>query len=191
MAGAEEAHPEPTPQLGGPIDHAGRKVDAERVAGLPEEPWPVAGIVRAARRRAGASQRELGRRAGVHHATIGRIEAGGLTPSLDLLQRIIAVAGFRLAVVDECGRVLQPMRDWDDTRDGAGRRYPSHLDTILDPGPGEWWADIYGLGPPTGDLPPRPSGPGGPASSQPVGGACGPVPRSAATAGPPLPPLTA
>jgi hypothetical protein len=37
------------------------------------------------------------------------------------------------------------MEDWDDTRDGAERRYPSHLDTILDPEPGEWWADIYGL----------------------------------------------
>lgn len=108
-------------------------------------PWPVAGIVRAVRRRADASQRELARLAGVHHATVGRIEAGALTPSIDLLCRIIAVAGFRLAVVDEFGRVLTPMRDRPDTRDGANRRYPSHLDTILDPEPGEWWADIYGL----------------------------------------------
>ncbi|MFE7869699.1 helix-turn-helix domain-containing protein [Micromonospora humida] len=110
-----------------------------------ELPWPAAGIVRAVRRRADASQRELARWAGVHHGTVGRIEAGALTPSIALLRRIIAAAGFRLAVVDEFGRVLTPMRDRDDIRDGAGRRYPSHLDTILDPEPGEWWADVYGL----------------------------------------------
>ncbi|MER7331111.1 MULTISPECIES: helix-turn-helix domain-containing protein [unclassified Micromonospora] len=108
-------------------------------------PWPAAGIVRAVRRRADLSQRELARWAGVHHATVGRIEAGRLVPSILLLRRIIGVAGFRLAVVDEFGRVLKPMRDRDDTRDGAERRYPSHLDTILDPEPGEWWADLYGL----------------------------------------------
>lgn len=108
-------------------------------------PWPAAGIVRAVRRRADASQRELARWAEVHHGTIGKIEAGTLIPSIALLRRIIAAAGFRLAVVDEFGRVLQPMRDREDTRDGAERRYPSHLDTILDPEAGEWWADIYGL----------------------------------------------
>jgi len=27
----------------------------------------------------------------------------------------------------------------------AAMRYPSHLDTILDPVAGEWWADDYGL----------------------------------------------
>ena len=69
------------------------------------------------------------------------------------------------------------MRDWEDTRDGAERRYPSHLDTILDPEPGEWWADIYGLArppetfsPQTGqdrerDAPPQPVGGAGGAST--------------------------
>ncbi|MGC5319742.1 helix-turn-helix transcriptional regulator [Micromonospora arida] len=110
-----------------------------------DTPWPVVGIVRAVRRHADLSQRELARWAGVHHATIGRIEAGRTVPSIELLRRIVGVVGCRLAVTDEFGRVLKPMRDWEDTRDGAGRRYPSHLDTILDPEPGEWWADIYGL----------------------------------------------
>ncbi|WP_433387951.1 helix-turn-helix domain-containing protein [Micromonospora sp. KLBMP9576] len=110
-----------------------------------DTPWPAAGIVRAVRRYASLSQRELARWSGVSHSTVGRIEADRLVPSILLLRRIIGVAGFRLAVVDEFGRVLKPMRDWQDTRDGAGRRYPSHLDTILDPEPGEWWADIYGL----------------------------------------------
>lgn len=119
--------------------------EATRRVSPDDEAWPVVGIVRAARRRADWSQRELARHAGVHHATIGRIEAGRLTPSLALLQRVLGAAGFRLAVVDGDGRVLRPMRDRDDIRDGAERRYPSHLDTILDPEPGEWWADMYGL----------------------------------------------
>ena len=29
--------------------------------------------------------------------------------------------------------------------DLAGRRFPAHLDTILDPVFSEWWADVYGL----------------------------------------------
>ncbi|MET7966620.1 helix-turn-helix transcriptional regulator [Micromonospora sp. NPDC005305] len=79
-------------------------------------PWPASGIVRAVRRRADVSQRELARVARVHSTTIGRIEAGTLTPSIAMLRRIIGVAGFRLAVVDEFGRVLSPMRDRDDLR---------------------------------------------------------------------------
>ncbi|MFF0659088.1 helix-turn-helix transcriptional regulator [Micromonospora tulbaghiae] len=108
-------------------------------------PFPAPGIVRAVRRRADASQRELARFARVHPSTIGRIEAGSLTPSLTMLSRIVGTAGFRLVVVDEAGRVLKPMRDRADLRDGAERRYPSHLDVITDPEPGEWWADRYGL----------------------------------------------
>jgi len=37
------------------------------------------------------------------------------------------------------------MLDRDDLRDGAERRYPSHLDTILDPRDGAWWAEKYGM----------------------------------------------
>jgi hypothetical protein len=48
-------------------------------------------------------------------------------------------------VVDDEGHVITPMRDIPDTRNGGGWRYPSHLDIILDPRPGEWWADSYGL----------------------------------------------
>ncbi|MFD6608995.1 multiprotein-bridging factor 1 family protein [Micromonospora chalcea] len=108
-------------------------------------PFPAPGIIRAVRRRADASQRELARFARVHPSTIGRIEAGSLTPSLAMLSRIIGTAGFRLVVVDGAGTVLKPMRDRADLRDGAERRYPSHLDVVTDPEPGEWWADRYGL----------------------------------------------
>jgi transcriptional regulator with XRE-family HTH domain len=109
------------------------------------ERFPAAGLVRAARRRADLSQRELALAAGVHGSTVGRIESGHLTPSLEMLLRLLAAAGLHLAVVDGDGRLVQPMEDRDDIRDGAERRYPAHLDTILDPRPGEWWADTYGL----------------------------------------------
>jgi transcriptional regulator with XRE-family HTH domain len=104
-----------------------------------------AGLVRRARRIADLSQRELARAAGVSQSAVSKIEAGALTPSVALFQRILGAAGLWLVVVDAKGCVVEPMEDWDDTRDGAGRRYPSHLDTILDPEPGEWWADKYGL----------------------------------------------
>ena len=91
------------------------------------------------------SQRELARATGVSQATVSKMEAETLVPSIALLQRVLGAANLLLVVVDETGRVVRPMEVWDDTRDGAERRYPSHLDTILDPKPGEWWADVYGL----------------------------------------------
>ena len=87
----------------------------------------------------------MARAAGVSQATISKMEAGTLTPSIALLQRVLAVAKLWLVVVDHEGHVVRPMRDLGDTRDGAERRYPSHLDVILDPKPGQWWADCYGL----------------------------------------------
>lgn len=104
------------------------------------------GLVRAARRRADCSQRELAERAGVSHSTVARIESAALVPSLTMLRRLLAVAELQLVAVDPAGRLVLPMGDdRDDLRDGAERRYPTHLDTILDPPPGEWWADRYGL----------------------------------------------
>ena len=108
-------------------------------------PYPAGGLVRRARRIADLSQRELARRTGLSPSTVARIETGSLTPSLAVMQHILSAAGLSLVVVDRSGHVIQPMRDVSDVRDGADRRYPAHLDTILDPKPGEWWADQYGL----------------------------------------------
>ena len=107
--------------------------------------FPAAGLVRRARRIADLSQREMAKAGHVSAGCVGRIESGSLAPSLAVLLRLIEIAGLSLVVVDAQGRVVLPMDDWDDTRDGAERRYPSHLDTILDPEPGEWWGDVYGL----------------------------------------------
>ena len=58
-----------------------------------------------ARRRAGISQAELGRRSGVPASLIGRYERYEVTPSLERLRSLLRAAGFelsiRLAKVDE------------------------------------------------------------------------------------------
>ena len=106
---------------------------------------PLSGIVRRVRRTADMSQRELADAVGLSVASIGAIETGRRTPSLPALSRILGAARYRLAVVDDRGRLVLPLEVWQDTEDGAGRRYPAHLDTILDPEFGDWWADGFGL----------------------------------------------
>ena len=108
-------------------------------------PYPASGLIRRARRMRDLSQRELASLSGVPQSTVGRIESGTLTPSLRVLQQLFFACGLHLVVVDTAGRIVQPMRDLEDIHDFGGRRYPSHLSTILDPRPGEWWADQYGL----------------------------------------------
>jgi transcriptional regulator with XRE-family HTH domain len=107
--------------------------------------YPLSGIVRRVRRSADLSQRQLAEKATVSATLVGAIETGTRTPSVPVLQRILHAAKFRLVVVDEQGRLVLPLEVWQDTEDGAGRRYPAHLDTILDPAFGEWWADGFGL----------------------------------------------
>jgi transcriptional regulator with XRE-family HTH domain len=107
--------------------------------------FPAAGLLRAARRRADVSQLDIARAARVSKSTVARIESGTLRPSLDILDLLLGAAGFSLTVVDDEGRVLQPMLDRDDLKDGAGRRYPAHFDVIPDPVGQEWWGAIYGL----------------------------------------------
>jgi transcriptional regulator with XRE-family HTH domain len=55
-------------------------------------------LVREARRRAGLSQAELARRAGVAQSTVGRIESGLRAPSTDLAERLVQAAGFEIRV---------------------------------------------------------------------------------------------
>lgn len=53
-------------------------------------------LLREARRRAGLTQGELARRAGVPQSTIGRIEAGARVPSTVLLERLVRAAGLEI-----------------------------------------------------------------------------------------------
>ena len=59
-------------------------------------PTSTAALVRAARSRAGLSQRELARRAGTAQSVVARVELGQTSPSWETLTRILAAAGFDL-----------------------------------------------------------------------------------------------
>jgi transcriptional regulator with XRE-family HTH domain len=111
--------------------------------------FPIAGLVRRARRLADLSHRQMARRANVSPATVGRVEAGTLAPSVDVFQRLLDSAGLYLAVVDADGPVVEPMGEHPILVDKGGRRYPSHLDILLDPEGGDRWFTIPGIYRPT------------------------------------------
>jgi len=58
----------------------------------------IASIVREARRRAGLTQAALAEKAGVPKSTVGRIESGARTPSVELVERLVEAAGFEVTV---------------------------------------------------------------------------------------------
>lgn len=60
-------------------------------------------LLRAARARAGLSQRDLARRAGTSQSVVARIELGKTSPTVSTLNRLIEAAGFR-PVVDLRGK---------------------------------------------------------------------------------------
>jgi transcriptional regulator with XRE-family HTH domain len=112
---------------------------------MDNEPLPIAGYVRQVRRRTETSQRELARYLEVPHSTIARIETGSRAPTIAMFARILQFAGLSLAVVDGEGRFCPPLEELAETRDWGERRWPAHLGLILDPRPGEWWGDRFGL----------------------------------------------
>jgi transcriptional regulator with XRE-family HTH domain/N-acetylglutamate synthase-like GNAT family acetyltransferase len=86
------------------------------------------GALRALRRRADVSQRQLAASSGVPAATIGRLEAGAATdPKLRTVERLVRAAGARLAIVDVDGTEPASL-SIDAYRDAGDRRYPAHLD---------------------------------------------------------------
>ncbi|MPZ64825.1 MAG: helix-turn-helix domain-containing protein [Pseudonocardiaceae bacterium] len=109
------------------------------------EEFPVSGYVRQARRRAKLNQRELAERAETSQSTIARAETGSGALTVPVLLRVLRAGGMHLAVVDGRGRWVPPLQEPPETRDLAGRRFPAHLDLILDPHSGDWWGDRYGL----------------------------------------------
>ncbi len=58
----------------------------------------TARMLRYARRGAGLTQRQLAERAGMPQATVGRIEAGLITPRVDTLEKLLRAAGRELSV---------------------------------------------------------------------------------------------
>ena len=53
-----------------------------------------------ARRRVGITQRELARRSGVSQPTISRIEAGRMSPTYELLDRLLHACGMEVVTID-------------------------------------------------------------------------------------------
>lgn len=76
-------------------------------------------LIREARRRAGLTQAELARRAGVPQSTVGRIESGARVPSTALAERLIRTAGFELRV-----GLGEPDPDTDSLFERTLRRTP-------------------------------------------------------------------
>lgn len=99
----------------------------------------VAGVLRALRRRADLSQRELAARAGMAPSQLARLESGeNGNPRLRTLERLVGSAAARIAAVDLDGTELTPLAT-DHWRDGAHRQFPPHLDTR----PSTRWQGIY------------------------------------------------
>lgn len=87
----------------------------------------VARFVMRVRRLGDLSQRDLARVVGISQPQIARIECSLRGVDVRTLERILAVAGLRLAVVDDAGAEVAPVSD-DVIRDNANRRMPAHLD---------------------------------------------------------------
>lgn len=66
-------------------------------------PVQVGLMVRAARRRSGLTQRGLAEAAGVPQATVGRIEAGSVSPRAETLIRLLGAVGHELSIERRIG----------------------------------------------------------------------------------------
>jgi transcriptional regulator with XRE-family HTH domain len=99
-------------------------------------------LLRAARRRADLSQRQLAETVGVSRRTVERAESGeAQVVSVGLLTQLLAVAGCRLIAVDDFSRPLL-VAPADQLRDRAGRSYPAHLDVRVPRRWLDWWGDL-------------------------------------------------
>jgi ribosome-binding protein aMBF1 (putative translation factor) len=79
---------------------AARADTKARQAGHAEarEVFALGGRVRSERERLGLTQAELAERMGTTQPTVARLEAGGVTPSLDTLHRAADALGLELVV---------------------------------------------------------------------------------------------
>ena len=109
----------------------GPPLDAGRVS-----TFDLPGALRRIRRIADLSQRELAAAAGISASAIGHAETRARDLSTGMLSSLAALAGLRLALVDDNGDEVAPMAG-DAVRDMGNRRFPAHLDTRY--GDDGWW----------------------------------------------------
>ncbi|MEK8108445.1 helix-turn-helix transcriptional regulator [Micromonospora sp. M12] len=114
----------------------------------------LGGMLRALRRQADLSQRQLAERAGVPQPTLARIESGrAVDPGSGRWNGSSAAGGqVGIGVSSAAASPSAPTPvPHDDMRDEAGRRYPAHLDVwpVHEPRdwPGAWWAEWHSLPP--------------------------------------------
>lgn len=101
---------------GPPTPGVERAVSTKRYAvGVPD--GPPGALLREARRQAGMSQVELGRRAGVTQSVVSAYESGARQPSLPTLQRLVRATGCELDLV---------LRPPASRPAGAGERLARH-----------------------------------------------------------------
>ena len=90
--------------------------------------FDLSGTLRRIRRLTDLSQRELAERCGLSQSAIAQAESGRRDLPAGALARAAALAGLRLALVDEGGGAIDPMAP-DAVRDHGRRLFPAHLDT--------------------------------------------------------------
>ena len=104
------------------------------------ESFPADRYVRAARRFADLSQREMALRAAVARHIVVTAEGDPRLTRVADLARLLEAAGLHLIVVDEDGREFASEAEQEAARKDRGRhRYPAHLD--VRPGKADWWGD--------------------------------------------------
>jgi len=84
-------------------------------------------LLRQARRRAGLSQAELGRRAGVTQSVVSAYESGARQPALPTLERLVRAAGFELDMTIHGPKSAPPR-----TGETAGERLRRHRRQVCD-----------------------------------------------------------
>jgi transcriptional regulator with XRE-family HTH domain len=90
--------------------------------------FDLSGTLRRIRRRADLSQRELADAIEVSQSAVAQAESGRRDLPVGTLTRAAALAGLRLALLDDESTEVPAMAR-DTVRDGGRRRFPAHLDT--------------------------------------------------------------
>lgn len=63
----------------------------------------IADAIRTARKRAGLTQRDLARRAGVPQSTVGRIESGSIQARANTAEKLLAALGYEFEIEPRTG----------------------------------------------------------------------------------------